>query len=151
MLDDIPFEFDSEKIKDCFGKTCETCEDKFSDKNCKCFQQLIDDAMNYDDVFCAHEEDGYLYACNEGCCNNGAGCIEPVRCSGEDYYEGTVPNGCNVGIEFQDEQPTSIKDYLSENTLKDPKIKRMSIADWIIIIIVAIVIGTGLVFAFRRR
>lgn len=60
-------------------KDTKTCPTNFQDKKCKCITNVIDknkrkncDALQ---ITCAYEEDGYLYACPVGCCQN--------QCDGE--------------------------------------------------------------------
>ncbi len=53
-------------------KDTKTCPAKFKDKKCKCVTNVSGDKKKCDSlqITCAHEEDGYLYACPVGCCRN---------------------------------------------------------------------------------
>lgn len=51
------------------GCTSKTCGSEYSDKQCFCYAS--DDASNVmTEQFCAFESDGFLMACDPGCCKN---------------------------------------------------------------------------------
>jgi hypothetical protein len=53
-------------------KDTKTCPAKFKDKKCKCVTNVSGNKKKCGSlqITCAHEEDGYLYACPVGCCRN---------------------------------------------------------------------------------
>ena len=61
-------------MKDC---TLDSCQGDNRIKNCQCYRQASGDMY---DQTCAYEEDGFLVACDAGCCNDGKGC--PGQCKG---------------------------------------------------------------------
>ena len=142
--------FNPELIDDCYANKNNTCEGSCSssDKDCKCYRQLIDDAMNYDDVFCAFEDDGFLYACDEACCNGGKGCVEPVRCLADAEYLDSVDEAeqCDAGIVSQ--TITNFEDdTVTENQTTRPVVKS---SDWLAIVIGIIFAIMGMVLLVRR-
>ena len=49
-------------------KDSTTCEPQFKDKLCKCVITPLE--CDEFKTICAYEEDGYLYPCSVGCCQN---------------------------------------------------------------------------------
>ena len=55
--------------KKTYSCTSKTCGSEYSDKQCFCYAR--DDASNVmTEQFCAFESDGFLMACDPGCCKN---------------------------------------------------------------------------------
>ena len=144
--------FNPALIDDCYKKEdadCTTCPDLYAKKDCKCYRHSTDDAMDYDDVFCAFEEDGFIYACKEGCCNNGEGCIEPVRCSGDERVdpEYRAEKGeCHSGV-GQPKQDVTPSVQQPKKTKPEPTM----LIIWIILGIFLFVVGPGLFFLTRKK